>query len=95
MEILHNFLNSELLVQGTTLIAFLCVLGLSITYRIVIAPKLKLRKVRAKVKQQKYDKAIRKARHGQTFTWGSFNRSESSTQYQLKYLERQILQDDK
>ena len=87
MEIFINTLNQltpDLLLYGGIAIGILVLL---LVYRIVIAPKLRHRKVLAKVRQMKYKKEIKKMRdheNDDTYTWGTFTRSEASTAYEVK-----------
>lgn len=87
METLMNLLNQITPEQMLYAGAVVGVLVLLLVYRIVIAPKLRHRKVLAKVRQKQYEKEIKKARdrrNDNTFTWGTFTRSKSNTAYEVK-----------
>lgn len=52
------------------------ILVLLLVYRIIIAPKIKIRRVLKRVRQLKYEQESRKVAKGNdtTFTWGTFHR---------------------
>ena len=87
MEILMTLLNQTTLEQVLYAVVVVSVLVMLLVYHIVIAPKIKIRKVLAKVRQIQYEKEIKKARYRRndnTFTWGTFTRSKSNTAYEVK-----------
>ena len=77
MEILMTLLNQQ---PALDLMIFtggiIGILVLLLVYRIVIAPKIKIRRVLKRVRQLKYEQESRKVAKGNdtTFTWGTFHR---------------------
>jgi len=90
MEIFINTLDQitpDLILYG---IGTIVVLALLLVYRIVVAPKIRHRKVLEKVRQMKYEKESRKVSRESVYTWGTFIRSEANTAYTVREVKPEM-----